>query len=37
MPYWAHAPYGSCSDETEYQMMTVEAKDPQFMAAITAF
>jgi len=28
MPYWASAPYGSCSDATEYQLMTVESNDP---------
>lgn len=37
MPYWASAPYGDCHDENEYSIMSVEAKDPQFMKQITAY
>jgi len=37
MPYWAVAPYGQCTDATEFQLMSVEAKDPQFMQTITAY
>jgi len=28
MPYWASAPYGSCSDSNEFSLMTVEKNDP---------
>jgi len=28
MPYWGQAPYGSCSDSTEYNLMTLESNDP---------
>jgi len=34
MPYWAQAPYGSCSDSTEYQLMTVEANDAQSISTL---
>ena len=37
MPYWATAPFGSCTDESEFSLMTVETKDPQFISAITAY
>lgn len=28
MPYWGMAPYGSCTDESEYSLMTLEHNDP---------
>merc|ERR1712134_220914 len=34
MPYWASAPYGSCSDSTEYQLMTVEQNDGQSISTL---
>jgi len=37
MPYWALPPYGSCSDATEYQMMFVETKDPQFVQTLVGY
>jgi chitinase len=36
LPYWAVAPYGSCSDSTEYQLMFVETKDQSFIQEINA-
>jgi chitinase len=27
MPYWGKAPYGSCSDATEYELMSVDPSD----------
>merc|ERR1719183_244216 len=29
MPYWAHPPYGHCTDETEYQVINVEPNDAE--------
>jgi len=28
MPYWATDPFGSCTSDTEFEIMTVEANDP---------
>jgi len=36
MPYWAKAPYGSCSDSTEFQLLSVDPKDAEYMPAIKA-
>lgn len=37
MPYWALPPYGSCSDATAYQLMSVDPHDAGFLATITGF
>lgn len=37
MPYWAVAPFGSCTDANEFSFLTVEAKDAGFMQTITAY
>jgi GH18 family chitinase len=37
MPYWSIPPYGSCSDATAFQLMSVDAKDPDFIATIVGF
>ncbi len=37
MPYWSQPPYGSCTDATAYQLMSVEPKDAEFLATITGF
>mmetsp|Transcript_37102 Transcript_37102/g.72879 ORF Transcript_37102/g.72879 Transcript_37102/m.72879 type:complete len:526 (+) Transcript_37102:42-1619(+) len=37
MPYWSVAPFGSCTDATEFQLMSVEPKDPQFIQQIVAY
>jgi chitinase len=34
MPYWAMAPYGSCTDAKEFQLMFVEANDPASLQTI---
>jgi len=36
MPYWASAPYGSCTDATEYQLMTLESNDPQSIQTLVS-
>jgi chitinase len=36
MPYWAVKPFGSCTDDTEYQLMFVEPKDADFIKDINA-
>jgi chitinase len=36
MPYWAVAPYGNCNDASEYQLLSVEPKDAQFIPDIVA-
>jgi len=35
MPYWGKAPYGSCSDSTEYHLMTLESNDPASIKTMT--
>ena len=35
MPYWAKAPYGSCSDSTEYQLMSVDPIDATSMPSVS--
>ena len=35
MPYWGKAPYGSCSDSKEYQLMTLESNDPQSISTLS--
>lgn len=37
MPYWALPPYGSCTDETAYTLMSVDPKDESFLATIEGF
>jgi len=37
MPYWATAPFGSCTDATEFSLMTVEPKDKEFISQMSAF
>jgi len=34
MPYWAKAPYGHCDDSTEYQLLSVEPKDNNFIPTL---
>merc|ERR1719160_1183725 len=34
MPYWGKAPYGSCTDEKEYTLMTLEHNDPSSLATL---
>jgi len=36
MPYWAKAPYGNCGDYNEYQLLSVEAKDSNFIPTLGA-
>ena len=36
MPYWAIKPYGSCTDATEYQLMSVDPADATDIPAIVA-
>lgn len=36
MPYWASAPYGSCSDDNEYSLMTLETNDPQSISTLVS-
>jgi len=36
MPYWGKAPYGSCSDSTEYHLMTLEKNDPASIKTLTS-
>ena len=37
LPYWAKAPYGSCSDATAFQLMSVEPKDDGFLQTLVTF
>jgi len=37
MPYWAMPPYGSCSDATEYQLMSVEPSDTQYIPTVVGY
>lgn len=37
LPYWAVAPYGSCTDATEYQLMSVEPSDTQYIPTIVGY
>ena len=37
MPYWSVPPYGSCTDATAYQLLSVDPKDASFLATITGF
>lgn len=37
MPYWAQPPYGSCSDATAFQLMSVEPADAGNLATIATF
>jgi chitinase len=37
MPYWAMAPYGSCTDATEYQLMSVDKSDGPAMSTFNGF
>ena len=37
MPYWAQPPYGSCTDATAFQIMSVEPRDASFFASIKGF
>jgi chitinase len=37
MPYWAQAPWGHCTDSTEFSLMSVEAKDAEFLPQIVGY
>ena len=37
MPYWAQPPYGSCSDASAFQLMSVEPHDVSFLSTINGF
>jgi hypothetical protein len=37
MPYWAVSPYGSCTDDSEFQLMTVESNDEASLQTLTGF
>lgn len=37
MPYWALPPYGSCSDATAFQLMSVEPHDAGFLQTINGY
>jgi chitinase len=37
MPYWSQPPYGSCTDATAFQIMSVEPRDTSFFASIKDF
>ena len=37
MPYWSQPPYGSCTDSTAYQIMSVEPRDTSFFQDIKNF
>jgi chitinase len=37
MPYWAQAPYGSCTDATAFQLMSVEPSDTQYIPTIVGY
>jgi len=34
VPYWAVPPYGNCNDASEFQLLSVEPKDTQFIPQI---
>jgi len=36
MPYWGKAPYGSCSDSTEFSLMTLEKNDPSSISTLVS-
>jgi chitinase len=36
MPYWAVPPYGTCTDATEFEIMSVEPSDDAYLQAIVA-
>lgn len=36
-PYWAQPPYGSCTDAEEYTLLSVEAKDSEFIPALVQY
>lgn len=36
MPYWASAPYGSCTSSTEFELMTVEKNDEDSIATLVS-
>jgi len=36
LPYWAVPPYGNCNDASEYQLLSVEPADAQFIPQIVA-
>jgi len=37
MPYWALPPYGSCTDATAFQLMSVEPHDAGFLQTINGY
>jgi hypothetical protein len=37
VPYWATAPFGSCTDATEYAIQTVETKDTEFIKTVAGY
>lgn len=37
MPYWSVPPYGSCTDATEYQLMSVDPHDDPFLQTIIGY
>jgi GH18 family chitinase len=34
MPYWAKDPYGNCTDDTEYQLLSVDPADDKYIPSI---
>lgn len=36
VPYWATDPYGSCTDDTEYSLMTLEPNDPDSLKTLVS-
>ena len=37
LPYWAQPPFGSCTDATAFQLMSVEPSDAAFLKTITGY
>lgn len=37
MPYWAQAPYGSCSDSTAFTLMSVDTTDTQALQTLVSY
>ena len=37
MPYWSVPPYGSCTDATAFELMSVEPADGAYLATLTGF
>ena len=37
LPYWAQPPYGSCTDATAFEIMSVEPRDAAFLATLATY